>query len=57
MEAPEPITNDHSPGDKLRYVAELFDYMDHVRGVTDRTEIQDDLRAIADYLDEKGYEL
>lgn len=44
--------SDWSDGDKLRLVAALFDDADIARGVTDQHEVQDDLRRIADFLDE-----
>lgn len=41
-----------SDGDKLRVLAILFDDADVMRGVLDRHEVQEDLRRIADKLDE-----
>ncbi len=41
-----------SDGDKLRVLAILFDEADVMRGELDKHEVQDDLRRIADKLDE-----
>jgi hypothetical protein len=43
---------DWSDSDKLRLLALLFDEADIMRGVLNRHEVQDDLRRIADFLDE-----
>ena len=44
--------SDWSDSDKLRMLAALFDEADIGRGVTDQHEVQDDLRRMADKLDE-----
>ena len=45
-------TTQWSDGDKLRVLAILFDDADVMRGFLNRREVQDDLRRIADFLDE-----
>ncbi len=49
-ENPEP--SEWSDADKLRMLAGLFDQADIMRGVLDQHEFQDDLRRIADKLDD-----
>ncbi len=44
--------SDWSDGDKLRMLAAFFDEADMARGVTDQHEVQEDLRRMADKLDE-----
>ena len=44
--------SDWSDSDKLRLIAALFDEADLVRGVTDQHEVQEDLRRIADLIDD-----
>ena len=43
---------DLSDPDKLRLEAAMHDKRDYERGVYDRTEVQDDLRRIADQLEQ-----
>ena len=40
-----------SDPDKLRLEAAMHDMRDYERGVYDRTEVQEDLRRIADYIE------
>ena len=49
-ENPEP--SEWSDAAKLRLLAGLFDQADLMRGVLDQHQVQDDLRRIADKLDE-----
>ncbi len=49
-ENPEP--SEWSDADKLRMIAALFDEADLMRGVLDQHQVQDDLRRIADSIEQ-----